>query len=203
SPVEQHVSRKSLLQRLKSLLEAWRSAPERRAPAVSTDRTPAELAPSAATDSEDMAATPAAHALRVLEALDGSASDQVARAVAALRATAGTALERRALGACQAAHARGAAPPQLLCLAAELLGRRGQAAEALRLLEGLEDPAAWLLEAELCAEQGQHERALALSERAPAYDTGAPGARLRVPPWPASVGGQSRVGPEPTTRSGA
>lgn len=106
-----------------------------------------------------------------------------ARALEALQRAAGTTREHQALAACLTAHGRRRAPSELLCLAAELFNRRGDAEGALRLLDGLDEPRGWLLEADLRAERGQHAAALALVERALAYSIDAPGALERVRRW--------------------
>lgn len=118
--------------------------------------------------------------LEAIRRVDQTSADSRARALDALRRAAGTPLEHEALAACLTAHARGRAPGELLCLAAELFTRRGEPEAALRLLEGLDEPRGWLLEADLRAELGQHAAALALVERALAYSIDAPGALDRV-----------------------
>ena len=106
-----------------------------------------------------------------------------AHALDLLRGAAGTTLEHRALAACVTAHGRRRAPAELLCLAAELFTRRGDAEAALRLLEGLDDPRGLLMEADLRAGRGQHAAALALVERALAYAIDTPGALDRLRRW--------------------
>jgi len=121
--------------------------------------------------------------LEAIRLVDGASPSSRARAVEALSRAAGTPLEHRALAACLTAHGRRRAPGELLCLAAELFTRRGDADAALRLLEGLDDPRGWLLEADLRAERGQHSAALGLVERALAHSIDAPGALERVRRW--------------------
>lgn len=121
--------------------------------------------------------------LEAIRQVDSDSPTSRARALAALQRAAGTTLEHQALAACLTAHGRRRAPSELLCVAAELFTRRGDAEAALRLLDGLEEPRGWLLEADLRAERGQHAAALALVERALAYSIDAPGALDRVRRW--------------------
>lgn len=146
-------------------------APAARAPAVATRHQPSE--PSREGEGE----------LDAIRQVDGQSPTSRARALEALSRAAGTPLEHRALAACLTAHGRHRAPSDLLCLAAELFTRRGDADAALRLLEGLDDPRGWLLEADLRAERGQHAFALALVERTLAYSIDAPGALERARRW--------------------
>ena len=102
------------------------------------------------------------------------------RAVAALARAAGSQLERPALGACLAAHARGSAPSSLAILAAKLFFRRGQSSEALSLLEGLDEPDAWMMLAEFYAASGQTALTRQWLQRLVARDIDTPGALDRL-----------------------
>ncbi len=121
--------------------------------------------------------------LEAIRQVDRDSPSSRARALAALQRAAGTTLEHQALAACLTAHGRRRAPSELLCLAAELFTRRGDADAALSLLEGLDEPRGWLLEADLRAERGQYAAAIALVERALAYSIDAPGAIDRLRRW--------------------
>jgi serine/threonine-protein kinase len=82
-----------------------------------------------------------------------------------------------------------AMPAELIVRAADVAMDRGDAAGALRLLEGAEDAAALLLAADIHAERGELGQALAYVERALARDIEAPGLRERALRWRQKLGG--------------
>lgn len=149
---------------------------ERAESGVGTHEVPTGAGPADRDDPDD-------ELLRAIRGVDPDVPEQRRAALSALRRATQTPLERRALAACLMAQARGRAPDELCCAAAELLAKRGDADQALRLLEGLVLPEAWLLEADLRAERGQRGVAVHLVERVLARDIDAPGALERLRNW--------------------
>ncbi|MCK6533914.1 MAG: serine/threonine protein kinase [Polyangiaceae bacterium] len=100
----------------------------------------------------------------------------------------GTAAEKPALAAVEAAAERGLASEALRTRAAEIALARGEPERALGLLTEAAGPAALLLAADACAETGAVARALTLVERVLARDIDAPGARERHERWRRALG---------------
>lgn len=115
-----------------------------------------------------------------IQAVDATNAESCRRALAALERAAKSELERPALALCLSARARGSAPSSLSILAAKLFFQRGESAEAVSLLEGLDEPEAWSMLGEFYAESGQAAVARQWLERVVARDIDAPGALDRL-----------------------
>ncbi len=131
---------------------------------------------------------PARAALAPIRDVIRGAPDPLRRALAALSAAEGTALERAAIDAALAARRAGRAPDELVVAAADLLVQRGQADRALEALTGVHASPALVMAADLRAERGELAQALALVERVLARDIDWPGARERHARWSQRLG---------------
>jgi eukaryotic-like serine/threonine-protein kinase len=79
-------------------------------------------------------------------------------------------------------------PDSIRTACAQILGERGEQAGALRLLEGVAQPAALMLRADLLQDSGDTAQALSLIERLLARDIDFPGGRERLERWRRQLG---------------
>ncbi len=167
---------------LLSRLRSWVSSRQGIQSASAQMGVQVEAGPRAERSTADLTGRPVSD-VEAIVAVDPGSPLSRQRALSSLRRAAGTESERRALAACRVAHTQERAPSELVCLAAELLARRGEPEEALALLDGQQDPRAWLLAADLRAERGQFAVAERLVERVLSRDIDAPGAIERWRRW--------------------
>ncbi len=124
-----------------------------------------------------------------LEALANGASTDASAALRALLEARGKSGERAAIGCVMRARAAGRGSDALYTAAAALLQERGEAALAIRLLDGVASNDGLLLLADLNAERSDLPRALAIVERVLSRDLDVPGARERHQRWRVTLGG--------------
>jgi serine/threonine-protein kinase len=113
----------------------------------------------------------------------------LSRALDALRSARGTPHERALVEAVLRLERVRRAPAPLAVAAAEILVQRGQAEQALGLLEGAADARALMLSSDIRAERGELGHALTLVERVLARDLDHPGARERHERYRHALGG--------------